>query len=75
MFGRVSFRSAHEERELHPGGDEIDPEGGPSMEKRLNLEEFKGTMGRYVTYLLILLPALVLLLAACGGGGGGGGGT
>lgn len=37
-------------------------------------EVFQASMGRYITYLLILLPALILLLAACGGGGGGGGG-
>jgi hypothetical protein len=29
---------------------------------------------KYISYLIILLPALWLLLSACGGGGGGGGG-
>jgi hypothetical protein len=35
---------------------------------------FQVSRGRFITYLLILLPALIILLAACGGGGGGGGG-
>lgn len=64
-------------------GNEMDPEGGLKMERSHHTEassisekneSFEGSTSRYVTYLLILLPALVLLLAACGGGGGGGGG-
>lgn len=38
-------------------------------------QAFEASMGKYITYLLILLPLLVVLLAACGGGGGGGGGA
>jgi|GEM_PF-3274738 len=31
------------------------------------------SQGRFISYLVFLLPALWMLLVACGGGGGGGG--
>lgn len=40
-----------------------------------NLDSFEVSRGKYVTYLLFLLPILTFLLLACGGGGGGGGST
>jgi len=52
-------------------GKEPETEAHSISEK---VENFEASMGRFMIYLLILLPALVLLLAACGGGGGGGGG-
>jgi len=44
-----------------------------SMFKTEASEKFRASAGRFITYLMILLPALLVLLAACGGGGGGGG--
>jgi hypothetical protein len=36
---------------------------------------FQMSRGRFISYLLLLLPALAILLMACGGGGGGGQGA
>jgi hypothetical protein len=55
---------------------------GPMMEHEFGLKSanasddaplFQMSRGRFISYLLLLLPALAILLMACGGGGSGGG--
>lgn len=43
--------------------------------KELKSEDYEMTRKKFVTYLILVIPALTFLLAACGGGGGGGGST
>ena len=38
----------------------------------LGAENYEMTRKKFVTYLILVIPALTILLAACGGGGGGG---
>ena len=38
--------------------------------KELGAENYEMTRKKFVTYLILVIPALTILLAACGGGGG-----